>query len=160
MFNKRSRTEKDASTNAQRARIIRTSFSGQGICAREGEVWLVEAGVSAPPALLMNSAPYDGTVPYGAVCFDAEAARLYASANRVRTEPKPAPLLTEAALLRQEGWSKAQLTAARAAGFPSPTGRRDFFDGDGIPTGSEPLWHPEVVRQWIARVRSLPVGAR
>ena len=39
MFNKRSRTEKDASTDAQRARIITTSFSGQGICAREGEIW-------------------------------------------------------------------------------------------------------------------------
>ena len=118
---KRSRTEKDAPTDTQRARIITTSFSGQGICAREGEIWTIDAGVAAPPALLMNSAPYDGTVPHGAVCFDAEAARLYESANRVRTEPKPLPLLTEADLLRQEGWTKAQLTAARTAGFP---GRR------------------------------------
>ena len=76
----------------------------------------------APPALLMNSAPYDGEIPFTAVRFNQEAARLYASANRVRTEPKPAPLLTEADLLRQEGWTKAQLTAARTAGFPAPTG--------------------------------------
>ena len=159
MFNKKSRTEKDA-TDAQRARIITTSFSGQGICAREGEIWTVEAGVTVPPALLLNSVPYTGTVPHGAVCFDAEAARLYASANRVRTEPTPTTLLTEADLLRQEGWTKAQLTAARTAGFPAPTGIRTYNDADGIPTGSEPLWHPEVVRQWVDRVRSLPIGAR
>ena len=133
MFNKRSRIEKDTSTDAQRARVITTSFSGLGICGREGEIW---------------------------ICFDAEAALLYASANRVRTEPKPSPLLTEADLLRQEGWTKAQLAAARTAGFPAPTGRRDFYDGDGVPNGSEPLWHPEVVRQWVDRVRSLPVGGR
>ena len=140
-------------------RIITTSFAGQGITAREGEIWIIEGGVPAPPALLQNSVEYDGRIPFNAVRSDQVGHDSYASAYRVRTEPKPAPLLTEADLLRQ-GWSKAQLTAARAAGFPAPTGRRDFYDDDGVPSGSEGLWHPEIVRQWIARVRALPVGGR
>ena len=155
MFNKRSRTEKDASTDAQRARIITTSFSGQGIAAREGEIWTLEAGVPAPPALLMNSAPYDGEIPFTAVRFNQEAARLYASANAIRTEPKPVALLTLEGVCRLLGWTKPQFKAARAAGFPAATGRRDHFDGDGIPTGHEGLWHPEVVQEWRDRVANL-----
>ena len=110
----------------------------------------------APPALLMNSAPYTATVPHGAVRFDAEAARLYASANRVRTEPKPAPLLTEADLLRQEGWTKAQLTAARAAGFPAPTAAVTFT----TPTGFRRQRTPVASGSRSTVGRSCPIAPR
>jgi hypothetical protein len=55
-------------------------------------------------------------------------------------------------------WSAAQFIEAKKTGFPSPTGRRDLFDADGIPIGYENLWHRRVVDDYFSRLAGLAGG--
>ena len=133
-------------------------FPGTGVVGRPGEVWVIESGIPAPPALVQNSEPYDGPVPYDAVRYDQAAHDVYLKLNTPRAEPPPPVLLTADGVCQRLGLSEAQFRSARETGFPKPTGHRDLFDGDGIPTGQIPLWHLEVISGWMERVKALGVG--
>ena len=73
---------------------------------------------------------------------------MYTKANTPRPEPPTTEWWDESAVKKNQGWSDRQFAAAKASGFPPPNGRRDRFDRDGIPSGSEPLWTSDSVKNW------------
>ena len=139
-------------------RNVETAFSGLGIVGIPGQIWRIEAGVTAPPALLVNSLPYEGAIPHDAITYDAEQADRYRRRNTPRPEPVPEPLLTEEEILQQRRWTAAKFSEAKKAGFPSPSAMRDVFDADGIPIGRTNLWHRRVVDDWFDRLTGLAGG--
>ena len=145
---------------AKQVRIVTEAFSGTGIDGNPGRIFTIAAGVSAPPALLQNSEPYDGPIPHDAIHYGKEGHRAYIKANTARPEPPATVWMTEADVKKNQGWSDSQFAAAKASGFPQSNGRRDRFDRDGVPAGSEPLWSSELVQNWANSIRTLTVSGR
>ena len=136
-------------------RIVETAFSGLGIVGIPGQVWRIEGGVTAPPALLQNSRPYRARSRTRLLRLTPSKHDLYRRLNTPRPEPVPDPLLTEAEIQQQRRLTAAQFTEAKKAGFPKPTAMRDVFDADGIPIGRTNLWHKRVVDDWFDRLTGL-----
>jgi len=136
-------------------RIVTSAFSGLGIVGVPGSIWVIDAGVTAPPALLKNSVSYDGPLPHDPIRFDAEQAELYRRLNTPRREPVPEPLLTAEQIQQRYKWSAKQFGEARTTGFPAATSRRDILDGDGIPIGYQDLWRQGIVDAYFDRLTAL-----
>ena len=144
----------------KQARIVTEAFAGTGISGNPGRIFTIDAGISAPPALLQNSVPYDGPIPHDAFHYGKDAHEAYLAANKQRPEPPPPQWWTEADVKRHIGLSDSQFATAKASGFPKSNGRRDRYDSDGVPAGSEPLWSPELVQKFFHSIRTLVVSGR
>ena len=71
------------------------------------------------------------------------------------------PDWTEEDIKSNFGWTEKQLRAARASGFPKPTGHRTNFDGDGVPTDRTMTWTAVNRSQLVQpsqRARMSPAG--
>jgi hypothetical protein len=145
----------------ERVRKVTTEFTATGLGASAlDDFWIVLPGLPMPSALELYSKPHVGEIPATAIrwVYNETAHAAYVRDNQVRPEPAPPVLLTAEGVCQRLGLSEAQFRSARQTGFPKPTGHRDVFDGDGIPTGQIPLWHLEAVSGWAERVKALGVG--
>ena len=145
---------------SEQARIVTRHFVGLGIGGHEGQVFVIEAGVPAPPALMVNSEPYAGPIGHEAIRHGAEAHAAYLRLNKHRPEPEPEPLWDEGDIQRELKWNNRQFTAAKSSGFPRSTHSRDEFDRDGVPVNTVRLWTREAVRAWVDRVAGLAPSGR
>ena len=159
MFKKK--TVDESIYHEERLRFVTTEFSGLGINGHEGESFVIAAGVPAPLCLLQNSVAHDGPAPFNAIRYDAEAHRSYLRANEPRIEPPPAltVMQTAAEVCAELGWSKSDLDVACSSGLKAD-GWREVPGEDGVSIGLQPLFAPETLSRFIARIKALPVGAR
>ena len=144
-----------------RVRFVTEEFSGLGINGHVNDVFVIAANVPAPPCLLQNSEHYDGPAPFNVIRYDAAAHASYTRANTPRVEPKPAItlMLTAPEVCAELGWSKSDLDVACASGLKADGWREVKGDND-ISIGLQPLFSPETLTRFIARIKALPVGAR
>ena len=142
-------------TTERQVRRVFEAVSGTGVVGRPGEVWVIESGIPAPPALLQNSEPYDGPIPFDAIRHDQAAHDVYVKLNTPRPEPVTEADWTEADIRVHFGWTEAQMRSARASGFPKPTGNRILFNAEGVPYETTLTWQPQVARGWQENRKSL-----